>query len=979
MSDILASVSVVLGAEISAFRAAMAQANKDLKGLRQAGEAMKDVGTSLSTYVSLPLAALGTAAVVASAKMESLKKGVEAITAADLGKQGITGLAGLQLAAQQAGDRLKVLEVIAKAPGIGFEQAVAGDIRLRAVGISAQQSAKSLKEFANAIATTGGGASEFDRVTTQLAQLSAKGKVLSQDLRPIIEAAPAVSQALLKLYGTIDSESISASLTKQGKSSQDFIAILTDELAKLPRVTGGLANSLENLQQTAVQAAAKLGDGISKALDLPNVTEGLANGIERLGNAFANLNPSTQKLIVGLGLAAAATGPVLVAVGTLGAALPALTAGFATLGITSAAALGPVGIAAAAVAVAAALIIDNWSDLTAYFSSSGEGGRVFSDLATSVTNSVSQITDAFSALNGGGNFGDLVSATGIFKAIFRDITVGITAVSNVFGGSIGAIVKLLSGDLAGAAAQGERALAGLLQPLANVLGFQLRLSEATQGVTEKFDALAVVTPGLAAVLNNLSTTTPFPPANLGGITRTLGLLEELKARLKEVQEQRDKETTVGAIKVDNTEIISLQKRIAELEGTTKKGTDAVAKLRLELSRLTTLDNLLGDAPSQLEVLERRSDTLLKGLKTLVDAGVSPNSRAFRSFALEAANLGQQIDQLKAIGGTLDLKPVAVKSLIPQTIGDTLPQDVARLLGDYAKQTKPFELPIAVKLNMQGIAEAMQPVQLLSKQMEGLNDIKIQPKFDGFVPKTLKAELLSLGAGFQQIKANSVLFGSSFDEAGAKAQVLGQTIQNLIASGMSPYSQALQELAQQQRAYSVESEVARLNNETLQAGFEALGTSVGEAIGNMAFNGASAGDALKGVFASLIDVLAQYAAKRGKIMIADGLVDLLIPGQQALGALKIAAGTGLLIASGIASAGAGSLRSSAAGGGGRPSSAPSSSVPSSPRSFTPSTAPGAAAQPSATYTHKVEIVASGPNLAGVLTLSTDRLGRVIGRR
>jgi len=832
---------------------------------------------------------------------------------------------------------------------------VAGDIRLRAVGISAQQSAKSLKEFANAIATTGGGASEFDRVTTQLAQLSAKGKVLSQDLRPIIEAAPAVSQALLKLYGTIDSESISASLTKQGKSSQDFIAILTDELAKLPRVTGGLANSLENLQQTAVQAAAKLGDGISKALDLPNVTEGLANGIERLGNAFANLSPSTQKLIVGLGLAAAATGPVLVAVGTLGAALPALTAGFSALGITSAAALGPVGIAAAAVAVGAALIMDNWDALTAYFSSSGEGGRVFSDLATSVTNSVSQITDAFSALNGGGNFGDLVSATGIFKAIFRDITVGITAVSNVFGGAIGGIVKLLSGDLAGAAAQGQRALAGLLQPLANVLGFQLRLSEATQGVTEKFDALAVVTPGLAAILNNLSTTTPFPPANLGGITRTLGLLEELKARLKEVQEQRDKETTVGAIKVDNTEIISLQKRIAELEGTTKKGTDAVAKLRLELSRLTTLDNLLGDAPSQLEVLERRSDTLLKGLKTLVDAGVSPNSRAFRSFALEAANLGQQIDQLKAIGGTLDLKPVAVKSLIPQTIGDTLPQDVARLLGDYAKQTKPFELPVAVKLNMQAILDAPTPVRIL-------ND-----------------ELIKLGQGFQLAQANSTLFGRSFDETGAKAQILAETIQNLIASGMSPYAQAVQELAQQQRALAVESEVARLNNETLQAGFEALGTSVGEAIGNMAFNGASAGDALKGVFASLIDVLAQYAAKRGKIMIADGLVDLLIPGYQAIGALKIAAGTGLLIASGIASSGAGSLRSSAAGGGGRPSSSPSSSVSSSPRSFTPSTPPGAAAQPSDTYTHKVEIVASGRNLAGVLAIDTDRLGRVVGVR
>jgi tape measure domain-containing protein len=955
MSDILASVSVVLGAEISAFRAAMAQANKDLKGLRQAGEAMKDVGTSLSTYVSLPLAALGTAAVAASAKMESLKKGVEAITAADLGKQGITGLAGLQLAAQQAGDRLKVLEVIAKAPGIGFEQAVAGDIRLRAVGISAAQSAKSLKEFANAIATTGGGAGEFDRVTTQLAQLSAKGKVLSQDLRPIIEAAPAVSQALLKLYGTIDSESISASLTKQGKSSQDFIAVLTDELAKLPRVTGGLANSLENLQQTAVQAAAKLGDGISKALDLPNVTEGLANGIERLGNAFVNLSPSTQKLIVGLGLAAAATGPVLVAVGTLGAALPALTAGFAALGVTSVAALGPIGIAAGAIAVAAALIIDNWSDLTAYFTT-GEGSRLFAGLADAAQSAASAIGEAFSLLstNTGGNVGQMVSAFSIFRESFRAISVIVTGALNIVAGAIKGITSLLTGDLASAADGAKQAFFGLVDPIANLLGFTVKQTAATQGLIEKFDALSVVTPGLASLLNNLSTTTPFPPANLGGITRTLGLLEQLKARLKEVQEQRDKETTVGAIKVDNAEIISLQKRIAELDGTTKKGTDAVAKLRLELSRLTTLDNLLGDAPSQLEVLERRSDTLLKGLKTLVDAGVSPNSRAFKSFALEAANLGQQIDQLKAIGGTLDLKPVAVKSLIPQTIGDTLPQDVARLLGDFAKQTKPFELPIAVKLNMQAILDAPKPFQVIN------------------------SELTNLGNSIHKVGDVSTLFGgqigaafAGFDVAGQKANATREALLDLIDRGFGPFEPTVQALSAQLRQYATESENVRLLTTGLQDGFVALGSSIGSALGQ-------GSNILNAGLAALIDVLADYASKKGKLLIADGIADLLIPGAQAVGALKIAAGTGLIVAAGVASAGAASLRSSAAsgpGGGGRPNS----SAASAPKTYNPTTAPAAATGPSATYTHKVEIVASGRNLAGVLAIDTDRLGRVTGVR
>jgi len=74
MADILASVSVVLGAEISGFRAAMADARRELRGLVQFSEGLKDVGTSLTQYVTAPLALFSGAAVAASGKIESLKK-----------------------------------------------------------------------------------------------------------------------------------------------------------------------------------------------------------------------------------------------------------------------------------------------------------------------------------------------------------------------------------------------------------------------------------------------------------------------------------------------------------------------------------------------------------------------------------------------------------------------------------------------------------------------------------------------------------------------------------------------------------------------------------------------------------------------------------------------------------------------------------------------------------------------------------------
>jgi tape measure domain-containing protein len=909
MSDILASVSVVLGAEIGGFKAAMAQARKELKGLVQFSEGLKDIGSSLTTYVSAPLALLGAASVAASGKVESLKKGLEAITLQELGKQGVTGLGALQEAAQQTTQRMSQLEQIAKQPGLGFEGAVQGDVRLRAVGISAEQSAKSIKAFANAIATTGGGKSEFDRVTVQLAQLSAKGKVLAQDLRPIIEAAPAVSGALQRLYGTVDSETISASLAKQGKSSTDFIAVLTDELAKLPQVSGGLKNAFENLADTTTLSLAKLGDGISKSLNLPGVLASLSDGISRLSDAFAGLSPGAQKLIVGLGVVAAATGPVLLAIGTLGAALPAITAGFAALGVSSLAALGPIGIAVGAVGVAAALIIDHWSDITAYFAPTGEGGQVFSNLATSVSESVNSISQAFGQLSGGGNFGDLVSATGIFKAVFRDLAVGVTAVSDVLGGIIGTISNFALGikqafsgeEVTGFSAslrELERAAFGLIDPLANLLGFTKRTQEAFDGAaggggrfgTSLLQASGILT-GFTAQLQGFAGGLP----NFGkSFEQYGGILEKLRLKLKDLKEQRDKETTEKAIFSDNAGIKALEKEIARLEQSEKAGKkalDAITKLRLELSRLTALDNLLGNTPSELEVLERRSATLSAGLKTLVDAGVSTSSKAFQGFAADLVKTSQAADKLIGSAGALGGVSAKLTGLVPTTIGDTLPRDVARLLGDYAK--KPIELPLKVLVKVQEVGFTSNPAQALNNA------------------------LVTFGQGMKQVSVTADAFGSNiaaafggFDTATAKIGLARAALQDLLAQGFAPSDPAVQGFVKSIRQYTIEAQGAQIVSQGLTSALSGLGTSIGESLAN-------GGNVLEAAGQSLLKSLASIGQKYGEFLIALGIADVATGFNAAKGAAEIAAGVGLIAASGL-------LGSAAGGGGGRAASSPTSS-------------------------------------------------------
>jgi len=899
MADILASVSVVLGAETSGFRAAMAEARRELRGLVQFSEGLKDIGTSLTQYVTAPLALFSGAAVAASGKIESLKKGLEAITLQELGKQGVTGLGAIRAAAEQTTARMAQLQEIAKLPGLGFEGAVQGDVRLRAVGISAEQSAKSIAAFANAIATTGGGKSEFDRVTVQLAQLSAKGKVLTQDLRPIIEAAPAVSGALQRLYGTVDSETISASLAKQGKSSTDFIAVLTDELAKLPQVTGGLKNSLENFVDTSTLALAKFGDGISKALNLPGILAGLSSFVERAANAFAGLSPGTQGLIVALGGIVAAVGPVLVAVGTLGAALPAITAGFSVLGVTSLAAFAPIVPAALGVAAVAYVIYENWQDVAAYFS--GEGAGLFSDLATAARSAASAIGDAFATIraNVGSNLGDMVSAATIFRTIFREAAVGVAAALNTVAGAVAAINGLLTGDFRQAVDGASQAFYGLIDPIANLLGFTVRVQEANPILALRKSATEfnAVFPQLRANLDALNNVQlgPLGAGSTDGIKAQIGLLAALKARLKEVQDQRDKETNVSAISADNALIISLQKQIAALEGTdkaSKKAADALAKLRLELARLSALDNFLGDAPTQLQVLERRAGALQTGLKSLVDAGVSTSSRAFREFATQLVSVSQAFDKLQA-SSELGLKPVNVKSLIPQTIGDTLPQDVARLLGDYAKQQKPFELPVAVKLNMQAILSA--------------------PDFQ----QKINGALLDIGSGFKLADDSLTLFGNGFDAAGAKVNAMGSALQNLLAQGVSPLSPMVAELGKQFRTMSDLANINTAATGALTSGLSGLATGLLEGLGQLA----SGATTLSNFGATILGLVGKLATQLGEAIVAVGVGMLGLKTAFTNPFSAIAAGAALIVVGAALGGIASSLSSVGSGGSGASGGSP----------------------------------------------------------
>lgn len=885
------------GGLVSSF-AAFDRAVKPLEaGIGRLGEGMKSLGSSLTVGVTAPLTLLGGASLKSAGDIQALER----------------GFAATYKGSEDLSTALAKVQQLAKLPGLGLKEAEQGATNLQAAGFSADLATRALSAFGNALATVGKGKADLDGVGLALSQIASKGKVSAEEINQLAERVPQIRQAMVAAFGSADTEV----LQRANITANAFVEGVTKELAKLPQVTGGINNSFENLGDAGTIALSKIGDAINKNFNVEGILGKVSDALIGLADGFAALSPSTQRFTLGTAAAAAAIGPLLYGVGAVLTALPALEAGLAVLGTTATAALGPIGIGAAAVAAAAYLIIDNWDDLVAYFTT-GEGGRVFGDLAESITNSVSVISSAFGELNGQGNFGDLISASGVLKALFRDIAVGIASISNVAGGSIGAVSALFSGNLTEAANQAERALYGLIDPIANLLGFSKK--EPTDSgiyiLTQQAKEFNAVGPQFAAnlaLLNSVRLDTLADQAKEA--VKQVGLLESLRAKLKDLKEKREKETTVSAITVDNAAIKALEEQIKKLEGvdaTSKKAADAVAKLRLELSRLTALDGFLGDAPSQMQVLERRSDALAKGLKTLVDAGVSPSSKAFLGFAQDLVTTSQAFDKLAGKAGGVDLKTPKLK-LIPTTIGDTLQADVARLLGDYALKPLPLKFPLK-----------LQPV------VSGLDGLKatiadgLLSPFKDFKPKGFGAPLLSLSQGLADVARTATLFGSSFDEAGAKAGLLKNTIQDLLDGGVKPLVPAAQQLAEQYRALALESAVTNAATQAVKSGFYSLTAGISDAFAGALSGTQGFGEALA---QTVLSTIGGIAIQLGSILLAAGL------GIEALkvslgtfqGAGAVIAGLGLLAIGSFAKAGAANLSRSS--GGGSLASAPSTNYTS----------------------------------------------------
>lgn len=455
-----------------------ALANQFQKGFGKLGEKISSVGQSLTSALTVPLGIASGLSLKLYGDIDQLKRGLDSY-----------------------GISLETVKKIAKLPGIGLEEAAQSSITFASVKFAADLSTKAVMEFGNALVRSGKGKEELAGIATAFAQMKGKGGVMAEEVNQIAERLPMIRDLMQKAFGTSDTEV----LQKKGISADQFLEKIVQQMEKMPRVSSGFKNSMENAIGSLTTAAYEAVNAADKLFNLTGLFNSLSTFIDSAVEKFKQLSPEMQTAIFIIGGIAVAVGPVLTAIGFLTTTIiPAFLTGLATIS-------APILGIAAVVGIAMANIIRYWDKIKSFLVSTG-------------------IWDGVAGIFKWG-LGLLNSIVGVFYSLF-------TADWEGFWKSLKTIVARLWNGLVEIIALPFKALFELQRKIANQFNFKF-LADGATTVIGWIDSIATnVKAKIPESTNYLKKfgdalkTTTSPPTNTGG-------KGDGSDALKKLQEQRD--------------------------------------------------------------------------------------------------------------------------------------------------------------------------------------------------------------------------------------------------------------------------------------------------------------------------------------------------------------------------------------------------------------------------------------------------------
>jgi hypothetical protein len=843
-------MAVVLNGEISGFKKAMATAKKEMRDVVKVGESMKDVGKSLSMYVTAPLALMGGVAVAAWDKQ------AKAMAQVENGLRSTGGAAKLTMA-----ELTKAASDLQSKTLFGDEEILQGATTqlLTFTNIAGEQFLRT-QEAALDLATKLDG--DLKSASIQL------GKALND---PVANLS-ALSRSGIQF--SEDQKKVINSLAKTGRLAEAQTIIL-DELEKQYGGTAAAAaaagtGGLKQLQNTLGDILEEFGAIIYEGI------KPLVEWLKNLAASFQGLSAGTKKTIVIIAALVAAIGPLLAVFGAILTSLPFMVAGFGLFAKAAAAAwaavLGPIGLVIAGLAAVGVAVYAISKAFPSVATKAKEATQALEEQRKTVSDlesSVRPLVARYEELKSKSKLSQQEQAE--LEEIVRKIAKavpGATTEVDKYGRAIdistGKVTEFVKKNKEMEQALREKALAAKTRELEE---YQKKLDHlekrASKGTSiqinaktgtgsigkmsnaekaklgEETDALRAKIAQLAEerrklFLEGQAGMGPFidPKKVEEDAAKTIGIIQGLQDKLKALQEKKPTLTDEGELAATNRQIKSIQEQIKHYEelGISQSKVGEILKgLNTDFDNATNRFAVFGDS---FDVVGTKSKALESAINSLLENGIKPQSSLIQGLKAELDSLGNM---------DMELLPVPKIEEWRKSFEAVMTATSASVSSSVTSIAKSFEaIPVALK--------------------------ETSAEMRAFLEQQAKDALV-----YEEIIAGN------FGGVGAAID----TLMDKMASAM--------ERLQAQGAIIAD---------FVTTAFSA----VGQGLGDM-FMGLSSGvDVLHNIGKSLLAAVADFAKKFGEKLVLIGIGEnLLLPGS---GLPKILAGAALIAAAGIGSALAG---------------------------------------------------------------------------
>ena len=312
--------------------------------MKEVGGKISDTGKDLSMKLTAPIVALGTVGINYNAQMEQYRTMFTTLTGS----------------AEEADRIISQLQADAQKSPFDSASLIQANQYLISAGVEADEARTMINNLGNAVAATGGGSAELERMAQNLQQIQNVGKATSQDIKQFANAG-------INIYGLLAEST--------GKSVEEVkdMDVTYEELAKafaMASAEGGkYYGAMEAQGQTLNGSLSATKESIQMLLGsitesaMPIIVQVLQK-VQEVINYLMNLDEGTKRTILVIGAVIAAIGPALTIIGSIISMVGTLTSAIGFL-ISP---MGAIVVAVGALIAAGVALYQNWDTIKQKFS-----------------------------------------------------------------------------------------------------------------------------------------------------------------------------------------------------------------------------------------------------------------------------------------------------------------------------------------------------------------------------------------------------------------------------------------------------------------------------------------------------------------------------------------------------------------------------------------------------------------------------------